>query len=516
MARPDKKSVLLLLVCTALIAYLLINTGFVSDDFDSMARLRGKNFWRVLTFKENFSVSEAPIGYFTHQIWYCFFRVHDTPISNALKIFYILVSFYLISRFFSIYVAPKKAYLISFLFIFFPSHDATVYWFMGQYFTVLFALYLYAFYLAHNNKLLPAFFLAVLASFIAYGSTPLAIALFLLFALNKEYKKGTIILVPNILFMGYYFILTKILRVVTDKTLMAGEFNLFSIIKQFMLQILTFADAVLGPSMWLKVYYSFSQMRPISLVIGMVFIVIFYKKFREDKSRIDPNLLKCFATLAFLSFAMFAVTGHYPQLTFNLGNRVTIFGALIFVYILVILPLSHKFRTLVFAMIIFTTLGVSDHWKNWSIHQQKIVSNIKNNAGLRNYRDEKIIYVSGNQYSKYGPISHIEFLSEGATTVSVFHLALKKDIFAHPLSKRHVYKDGYLVDTKYKNIKDKVDDYIPVYDSENDLFFKLKVADINSYIETLPPANRHWIQMVNIKFVKDLAKRLMPRLKYAF
>jgi len=212
---------------------------------------------------------------------------------------------------------------------------------------------------------------------------------------------------------------------------------------------------------------------------------------------------------------MFAVTGFYPQLCFNLGNRATIFGSLLVAYLLALIPLSHKWRTAIFAVMIFCILGISDHWKDWNLHQQSVIANMKNNAALREYSKSNTIYVSGNQYSKYGPISHIEFLSESWVPSSICNMLFDRTMAVVPLNKRHAYSDGYLVDVKYRR-KTKVDEYIYVYDSVNDVLFKLDAEKINAYIESLPPDNRHWIQIIKIKPIKDVVLRLMPRLKYAF
>ncbi len=218
-----------------------------------------------------------------------------------------------------------------------------------------------------------------------------------------------------------------------------------------------------------------------------------------------------------LSFGIFALTGRYPQLAFNLGNRTTVFGSLLLAYLIVLIPSSRKKKTAVFAIFLYSILGISDHWKSWNIQQQEVISNIQNNKLLNEYQDNKVIYVSGNQYSKYGPISHIEFLSENWVTSAVFNLALKKNIHAVTINKRHVYENGYLVDARY-NTKVEVNDYINVYDSENDRLFTLNVVEINSYIDSLPPENRHWIMLSDnrlIRFAKTLVLKVMPRLEYA-
>ena len=517
MGKLDKNYFILPLLYLIVLSYLIINTGLVSDDFALMARLKDKNFLDILIPKGIFYFIERPVVYFSHYIWYYFFQIDDLTIVNILKILYIFLSFYLISQFFKIFLDRQNAFLISFFFIFFPSHDSIVYSFILHYLILSFAFYFYSFYLAYNNKLAFAFLSALIASFISYGSSVIAIALFFLFTLHKEFKKGLVLLIPNILYSFYYIFLSKVMVVTIDKISMGSRLtgiDSYLIIKQFILQMLTFIDATVGPSMWIKIYYSFFQLSIPSIIIGILLTTIFYKKFKNGNGLYNRKLILSFTVLTFLSFAMFAITGHYPQLAFNLGNRVTIFGSLLLAYLIVLMPLSKKIKTLVFAVLIFTILGNSDHWKSWYLHQQQVIANIKNNQTLKNYHDTRVIYVSGNQYSKYGPISHIEFLSEKWVTQSLFKLVFKNRIQTEPLNKRHVYREGYLMDTKY-NTKVKVDNYINIYDSEKDILFKLDIEKINNYIDSLPSDNRHWVQILNNKFINDIVIKLMPRLKYA-
>ena len=58
--------------------------------------------------------------------------------------------------------------------------------------------------------------------------------------------------------------------------------------------------------------------------------------------------------LMFLSFVMFSLTGRYPQLAFNLGNRTTIFGSLLVAYLIVLMPVRKIVRVAVFALLFFS------------------------------------------------------------------------------------------------------------------------------------------------------------------
>lgn len=486
-----------------LISYLLVYTGPISDDFDAM----------TATDRDKVYFIAKPVLYLTHAPFYRISSIdNQVPITIA-KIVYILISFYLIAKFFTIYLSEAYAYMASFLFIFFPTHDSTVYFFMAQYLTLSFGFYLYAFYLLNRDKMIFAFFMGLLASFISYGSTPLAVALSVLFLLNRYFRKALVILVPNIIYILYFISVNILLRISSPRIL--ETVNAIKIAKQLMLQIFTFFDAVVGPSCWLKIYYSFQQISVVSFMVGIIIALFLYKKWQDSNRRYDTRLIISFTVLIFSSFLLFAITGRYPQIAFNLGNRTTIYGTLLLSYLIVLVPLTKKIKIFIILLLVFSILGISDHWKKWDIQQQKIITQIRNNGALRYYSDNRPIYISGYQYSRYGIFGHGEFFSEDWMASSILKMSFNRDIHAKSINKRHKYLYGYLIDSKY-NSKEEINDYINVYDSEKNIFFRLYAKDINKYIASLNEDKRHWVQILDFKFIKDLVIKLMPRLQYAF
>jgi len=290
-----------------------------------------------------------------------------------------------------------------------------------------------------------------------------------------------------------------------------GHLSAYAVGRQFLLQVITFIDSTIGPSMWLKIYYSFFQLSLPSVIIGIIAVFLLYKFYNNIERRYDRALIIGLAVMAVSSFTLFAITGYYPQLAFNLGNRVTIFGSLLLAYLIILIPLSKRSKTMIFSILFFCILGISDHWKAWDLHQRDVMKKITDNADLKGFKGD--LYVSGNQYSKFGPLSHIEYFSEEETSC-IFEMLLGKGVNARSLNKRCKYEDGFLIDTKYDE-KTKVKDYINVYDSEKDKFFRLDAKNINKYIGSLPDDKRHWVQLCAVDSLKKLAVRLMPRLKYA-
>ena len=505
-------------------AYLLVNTGFVSDDIAELLGFKNKTFNDILIPERYLHI---PVLHYILYVNYFWFSHGGAALLNLFKIANIVLALYLTTKFFGIYVDSKRALLISFIFVFFPSHDATTFWYFGQYLTLNISFYLYSFYLAHKTRLWLAFFMALTASFTSYGSPPIALALFILCVLNKQFKIGAVLLVPNILFCVYYISMINIGKLYTR---LPTNYDFVSITKQFCLQIITFCDAMFGPSMWLKLYFSFSQLSLKSWIVGAFITFIVFKAYsandrigqtnvsdlRQSRaSRYNLKLVISLVSLTFLSFLMFAVNGYYPQLTFNLGNRTTIYGSLLIAYLIVMIPVMSKLRTVVIGMLIFSIFGISDHWKGWNVHQQRVLMQMRNNAELQNYAGDKTVYVVGNQYSKYGPVSHIEFFSESWVVDAFLKLALRRDdISAKPLNKVYSYSNNTLVDNKY-NTKTEIGDYINLYDSERNVLMRMESIEINEYLDAIPIDKRHWIFMLDVKFVKDLILKLMPRLRYA-
>lgn len=488
--------------------YLLINTGLVSDDFAEIYSHRGQDLFH---FAANYEIT-IPLLKLSHGILYNLLSSDNAVLFDLAKVFYIWLSLLCINRFFLLFHNDNRAMLLSFILIFYPIHDSSTYFYLGQYLTVSIALYMYAYYLADKDRLLPAGAAALLASFICYNSTPFALCLVTLFLLRKELLKAVVLGIPHAIYILYNIFITMVLDTGTKK--LPQGLKLLTVAKQFALQTLTFADTAVGPSLWLKVYYSFFELTPLSVVIGACAVVWFYFDSNGEQEPYDRKLLLSFSLMVLTAMMLISLTGYYPQIAFNLMNRVTIYSSILFTYIIVMLPLPRKASVVVFAVLIFSILGVSDHWKNWNRHQQTVINNIRNNKHLIEYNDDRMIFVSGNQYSKFGKISHIEFFSEAHVPQSILSLVLNKEIRVSPINRRFKFENSLLIDTKYDS-KFRVNEYINVYDSDENVFFQLKPEEINAYIASMPYDLRHWVQLEQMDFARNIVLRLMPRLKYA-
>tara|TARA_B100000686_G_scaffold14843_1_gene14084 strand:- start:81 stop:1622 length:1542 start_codon:yes stop_codon:yes gene_type:complete len=503
------------------IIVLLYNTGIVSDDF-TFIKLENQfsNIFDNLINGEKYLA--RPVFRYLFSVFYYFVDINEFILIDYLKILQIISIFYMVTKFFSIFIGQSSAMLISFLFIFFPTHDSTTYWYLEVSLSLSIGLYLYAYYLAENNRIIIACVCSFLASFVSYGSPPIAIALFILCILKNSYIKGLTLYLPNLVYTFYFIYVSKYLN--QDVQRIDSDIHISSLIKQYLLQFFTFIDAVLGPSFFLKIYYSILENGIASILLAIIFITIYvsFTKFKEHKKvQIDKNLIITLVFLILLSFGIFSFTGGYPQLAFNLGNRTTIYSSLLISYLIVAFPMPKTVRDVILFILIFSIMGISSHWKQWNRHQINIIENIKNNEALAIYDSKNRIYVTGNKYSKMGPFSHIEFLSENHVIISIFNLVGHRLFdFTNDnlkvLSRRYEYRNETLYDNKYPHLSYATADTIVIYESDNDRLINLPLSALNNYIDNLPEQKRHWIQMIDNKKINSLILKLMPRLKYSF
>jgi hypothetical protein len=514
----DKKVFCFLAIIIIILVY---GTGIVSDDIAEIAaRQRMHDFWEHFIPRGNFV--NTPVANLTHMWVFSLVDIDNLLLVDIIKVGHAILSFYMVAKFFSIFLDGRSALLTSFLFLFFPIRDSITYWFMGTHMAFSVYCYLFAYYLVHKDYLKRAATVAFLASFINYGSPPTAFALFILCVLKKNFKKGLFLLVPNIIYCTYYIslYLKEILFKVPTSSKLPHEINLLTIAKQLLLQIVTFFDALAGPSFFLKIYYSIIENNIWSIIAIIIFVslylrIVVNKKTYSLQTKIDKSLLAALTVLVIGSLAMFSITGRYPQLAFNLGNRTTIYGALLLSYLIVAVPINKYLRQGILLLILFSIVGVSVHWKIWNNHQIEVFHNIRTNEDLQNYDKQEPVFVIGNQYSKMGPFSHIEFLSENWVVGSLFMLAGHNEIKALALNKRFIVKENMLVDQKHQNIRT-IGPAVNIYDSDVDKLITVKSDMLNQYIENFPDEKRHWVQMINNETINDAILKLMPRLKYAF
>ena len=213
---------------------------------------------------------------------------------------------------------------------------------------------------------------------------------------------------------------------------------------------------------------------------------------------------------------MFAITGGYYQNAFNLGNRVSIYSSLLFSYLFVYIIQNQRINFFAIILAMTVIFGISNHWKNIQFTQNTTIKNINSNQKLQNYNDTKILFIVGNEYSKFGKFSHIEFFSASHVAEGVFNINNLNHIRVKTLNRSFVFDGEYLKDIKFPNRKFLVDNEIMIYDSNTNVFNVINDKEINLYISTLKKNNRHWVQLQNNRFINNMISKYFPNLNYLF
>lgn len=495
--------------------YLFIGTGIHSDDYDFIYISRDWSLHDLLTLYKTSPtyLNALPSMYFNYvQIYFFGHREIWYDIAKASISFFAIYSAWLFS---SQYIEKQRAFLFSILFVLYPLHDAANYWFIGTYLLMTGAWLMLAHVYINQGRNLIGIPLGFLGAFWSYASPALVGGMSLTFLITKEYKKFLLFIIPESAYIVYYLTISKLLGTGDYRT--KDISNVSSLLKQFALQVGTFLDAAIGPSFWLKIYYSIQSLSWMSFVVGLLSGLLCWQLYSKSKPTVNKPLLVAFTGVALFGFLIFAITGMYPQIAFNLGNRITYYGSLLLALLLISIPRKRPVALIVIFAMSMSIAGLSEHWKVWNQKQHHVIENIRSNNELKHLHPNDVLWVSGNQFSRLGPMSHIEFFSESYAVRDIISFAqdYNIDYTVSSLNHRYHFENGVVKDIKYGNTF-QVGNEVSVYDSENNALVKIPSGELNAYIATLPPENRHWIQLIQQGWMKDAIIYLMPRLEYAF
>ena len=500
-----------------ILSYLIMTSGLHGDDYTVINSFNGYSFWNFIgqTPDEVSSLILNPVSFYG--LWWAYPLLGNEyqMIYDLIKILSSVISVYLIFRFFSDYLSYDRAIIASFIFVLYPLHDTTLYWYMTLQYILAPAILLYAHHLIRNNKIRKGFLVTIVGSFLSYASPPYLFGLTVIFLYEKKLKKAIVFVTPGILYVAYYFWM-KFNYAGLERRINA-DLSILDFLKQMLIQPLSFLESAIGPSYWLKVFYAIESIGFISIIIiAMILIFSFIRvKSFSTVCKLPKSLYIGLISVLLLSFGMFALTGLYSHSAFNLGNRTTVYGSLFIAFLLAALLPANK-KSAIFLLIIFLApaFGLSDHWKNWNENQKVVIENIKNNQDLKEIESDSTLIITGNLYSKLGEYSHIEFFSMPWNVNAIFHNNTKtKTIVA--ITPYTEIREGYLVDPKFSG-KYSLKNKLYVYDSEKNLVKSVSYKDVPRLIKQQPKIIRHWVQLFKNTWVQDIIVWLSPRLVYLF
>lgn len=155
--------------------YLLWNTGLHGDDYAEISRL--KDF----TLFDFYFASIEDLGVFLYGLpiyfsLYWAFPLIGTEhlfIYDLIKVIIHLISFTLAFIFFNDYLKKDRAFLASFLFIIFPLHDSSNYWYMALSYIFVPSILMYAHHMILKGRYFGGFLMSTLGCFAFYASLPI-------------------------------------------------------------------------------------------------------------------------------------------------------------------------------------------------------------------------------------------------------------------------------------------------------------------------------------------------------
>lgn len=498
---------------SALLLFALWNTGLATDDFGFLAAALERDLRPVWLPGIYISV---PVLHYTHALAYFVFG-ESLWAYSVLKWIYLLFALYASARFLNIYFPPMRATLGALIFTLSPLHDGATIWLTGQYLILSFGCFFLAFVKTREQENSQAVLFALLGSFSSYGSPPIAAGLALICLIEKRWRAAAVLLVPNLVYCAYYIYTSAFLH--TGISRLPAEFRITSVIKAYAVQTVSFVDAGIGPSAWLKFGLAMSSIGWISALFASVAAVYLWRSRTQlqDASFVTANALVagCVAIML-LAFGIFALTGSYPQIAFNLGDRVTIYGN----FLVASLFARYASRSVLTAAAIFTItafLGLCDHWSAWHQATQASAARIRAIDVPAAVPLGETVFVSGLQYSRLGPMTHIDHFTAGYVVRDAFAAVRhgKPPIKTASFNRRLQLKGDALVDTKYGD-RHEIGDTILLYDAETGALNRIAKAEIGSRLAHLPAELRHWTQLVATGRMRELILWLMPSLAYAY
>jgi len=501
-------------VFACVIVYLFMGTGLHSDDY---CVIGSWGDWREFIFIDPYKMWLNIFGFPTYYIfWWAYFVMgfEQQWIYDLIKGLTHLVSLVFVYKFACDYFPRDRAILAAALFVFYPLHETTMYWYMTVSYILVPSVLMYAHSLIRNEKNFFGFFLLILGAFADFSSPPYVFGLACIFLFERKYKTAVLFAFPSVLYVAYYFLIKFIFPGIERR--INASLTFVDFLKQLLLQPLSFFEAAIGPSYWLKIYYAISSISLLSFLLASCIVVNLFVNVKSFTNRLNfpKSLFIGLFSILLLSFGMFALTGLYHHSAFNLGNRTTVYGSLLIAFLLAILPINRKTIVFFALIFIFPVFGMSDYWKSWNEHQKAVIKNIHSNKELAALKPESTLLVIGNIYSKLGPFSHIELFSMPWVVNPIFRVTVKsQNIIA--LTSYIKLDQQTLIDPKFGG-KFELSGPIYLYNSEKNIVRRITLSEIPQLLSSRPKEIRHWVQLVRGTWIESSIIAMSPRLVYLF
>ena len=134
--------------------FIFYNTGIHGDDYYLIFSKLKYQYLDFIKFSENYysDAAKYPIGYYLFWWVYFFLEIGNLYLLDVIKFISHVLCVYFVFFFLSDYFDRDKSLIISLLFIFYPSHDSTTYFYMLIPYIFCPSLIMFCHFLMHNGS----------------------------------------------------------------------------------------------------------------------------------------------------------------------------------------------------------------------------------------------------------------------------------------------------------------------------------------------------------------------------
>ena len=499
--------------------YLIFGTGLHGDDYSVIKSQSMSNFLLLTPTNLGLKIFGIP-DYLIFWWVYSVLGYEYQWAYDLIKWLAHMASVYMVWRFFSVFISLRRALAAAVIFVLLPLHETTTYWYMTAPYVFWPSVTMFSFYLFSANEIKTGFIVGLLGAFSWYLSSPYVFGLGVIWFVRKEYRKGMLFIIPGLLYVIYYFSI-KIAFPLVEKRI-NHELDLLMFFNGMVMQVAGTMDSFVGPSAFIKLYYSALSIDLLSLLITIGILVAAWRhvgqrhnevKVKCDSGGLNDLLIGAISVLV-LSLVMFSLTGLYVPTPFNLANRSLVYGSLFAAVLLASLPINRKTLLILWLIFVLPVFGLSDHWKAWNQEQLHILHNISSHDGLATLKETDMLVVTGHIYNKLGPYSYIEFFSMPWVVSSIFRdFASVEHVVA--ITQTVTLEGEKLIDNKFGGHYPLTGN-VYIYDSERNVLHSGTHDDIEMLIKDRPQEIRHWVQLANGTFIEALVLNFSQRLSYLF
>ena len=294
------------------IMYLIMGTGLHGDDYSEIVRWKSQGFFDFL------GISGFQLFFFGsyYVFWWAYplLGFEHQWVYDLMKVVSHMLSLFCVYRFAIDYLPRDRAMLASAVFVFYPLHDTTMYWYMTAPYIFFPAVTMLAHAMIRNDRLVFGLLLAFIGAFAGYFSPPYLFGLAAVFLMERQLKKAALFVFPGVLYVTYYFYIKFAYSGLEQR--INSSLTVADYLKQLVLQPFSFIDAAVGPSYWLKVYYAIGSIGLASGLFVLCIVVFLFIKVPFFSKR--PDFPRYLVGGLFCIVVKWTPTGRQKEVEFKL------------------------------------------------------------------------------------------------------------------------------------------------------------------------------------------------------